>query len=483
LNTMEGLDLDRHLLRMIFCSHCVSLDKTWRDSKASDYEYKEYRQALTYVLRETVRFEGDKDLSFYSRPVVFAKKLLLAIKFHAENLVKVKLPSVLTQQLLEALHTTNRTDQRLALEHIQHVTDIYIAGFVLGEIKIVFNGSMGSCTLFDYMSLPGEPFKPESVNKVSCENFRKSFALAALFHDMAMFDHKGLTVEKAKQTLLQHSILEELDHDKLAASLNKQNEHSLFSAAMLIEQIEAQNRLYANDATPKAMAVDHFSKPATLAVLYHSMPQIACGAGKLGSPVTQWLSMLDELLEWHPSTDLEPDINRAVDLSPHFNLGTPPKNTQPIKERVVLEDVKWSVASANDPDELSCLIIEVSKKKPVKFPYFHVYLSSSPALRHRKTMAILTLAQTFGRFRSSNWNMDFEWKPAVEVHYEQTTQSVITKVHQQAKALSNEVTSLLHQLCDVLEPENNSLIIRNNPNPFANIDIRKYVKRLTEIDD
>lgn len=521
----NSICLDRHILRLIFCLQCIEqLDHTGnliqQDPKgSSNYDRKmacrTFRQSVSYIMRETIRFNCHGRTPFYSSPVKFAEHLLNVIKFHAEHVINIRLPSDMFSQMIQTMGTDHRTDQRLALEHIQHITDIYIAGFVLGETNIALpkkskeptekdstdentRRNIDGCRIFEFLSSPVKAFTETDVRYLHESNIRKSFALAALFHDFAMLEHrvqkiKGKkvapeTIEKAKATLLQHSVFDELGQEKITAFLNEPNIHSLLSAAKLVETIEQQNQLYGQEESFSTMDFNHVIKPATLAILRHSMPQFPCDVGKYHRPTTLWLSMLDELMEWHPSTDLEPDYYRTVDLSPFFDLSTPAKNTQPVKEHIVLNSVELISVKKQ-----LMLQVPIQEDEVPDFPQFFIKLSSFPSMSHRVIPSLLTLAQTFGRintpskviFREGSENTTEEctilnWIPRAYVEMDQEVKEVVGQIERSAAHFGGVITPHLLGLCEALldEKNNDRLELGKVSLPFANMDIRDYLRDL-----
>jgi hypothetical protein len=262
-----GLSVRRVLTRWLLSFNLVK-NLTSASEELSPSRENEFQTAIAYVVHETVRYFGMKEVLFFTRPLQFSKCLLQIIRYHAEFILGVHLPTQLMDKYNKIATTKELIHRQHELESLQHITDVYMAGFVVMDSQIeVVDNKVGKkiVKLEKYMSRLSVGNGDESL-----ENFKKGFAIAALFHDIALLPKCEVNIESqtALDFLIKHSVLKEQESKQLSSWSHKNKTHALRSSYITLQQIELQNEQY---AARSDFQIDkkEILLPAIRAILYH----------------------------------------------------------------------------------------------------------------------------------------------------------------------------------------------------------------------
>ena len=205
------ISLNRHLVRLHFIHLLLSTESD--TSEISPSLLMEYRQSLVYMLNETMRYLGNKEVKFLTRPLKFTKCLLLLIRYHAEYFIHIHLPTSLTNIIKKAIVTNELSERQCKIENIQHSTDVYMMGFILLNIDLVeLNDSRK--TVIEYIS------SLSTIESKARESFSKGFALAAIFHDISILPACNNVCEKQALEYLKKHVVPKENERKFSNNWN-----------------------------------------------------------------------------------------------------------------------------------------------------------------------------------------------------------------------------------------------------------------------
>jgi hypothetical protein len=236
LETGAPLAHARNWLTMWFCLELLNP----RDSRVTyDSEsWNEICSELAYALRETIRHDlfGERVDFFYDASVLVHAVARL-VEFHATHLVGIPAEYRLTG-LMELIRVEGGANRYSAIEHLRHVTDIYIAGHFLLSLQIQRTGTVALAA-----QLLANTEAEEEINK-----YRRAFSLAALFHDV------GHLLLPSDAPLPEERLLEEAVLEVFQARSDAARVHAEAVTARCIEQLGLSCR----DGAPRARPLEYF---------------------------------------------------------------------------------------------------------------------------------------------------------------------------------------------------------------------------------
>ena len=161
----------RNWLVMWFC-----LDILTRERERPDRDRVAWSDAYTelaYTLREALRYHlyGQR-VDYFNDPSTLSRALVRLVAYHA-GLIGVP-PAYQIESLLGLICGEGGENRYSAIEHLQHVIDIYISGHFFLSLHVNRDGAI---------STAGELFAATTLTEV-VDKFRCAFSLAALFHDV-----------------------------------------------------------------------------------------------------------------------------------------------------------------------------------------------------------------------------------------------------------------------------------------------------------
>ncbi|MCO7226085.1 hypothetical protein [Pleionea sp. CnH1-48] len=460
---------DRHITRLSFIQSLIQ-DVFKANVAMSDSQSQQLKQAVAYVLHETVRYYGMRETAFITRPLKFLRCLLNIVQFHAEIVLKIILPRPfleLTHHIYSRQYSKNR---RQEVAFLQHVIDVYMTGFVLLDTQ----ASHEDFSLAHYIARLSD-----SRECAAALNLKKGFAIAALMHDIALLKEcPQAENDEGCEDLLRHSVIGEEERAYFGV-LKSDKQHAMQSAHFSLQVLTQQNAYYQESSQ------FHISKqgvlvPAVRAILYHHLPPFSPGIGKLDTPILSLLSLVDELCVWEPGAQFESMPYRSMLTDKAFNL-TPIDNYQYTPyQSVHLEKIGF-----------------FSNKSTQVFPVFHFVLSTDWNMHHKNCIAILRLAQAFGSLKNGE-SLNARWQPLAKVFASESRERairagdkellekkgddvylshILTTLDTAATRMNNEATHLIHSWLHHVREVGKSrdfLTLGKLKRPFQNLDIKEY---------
>lgn len=408
------------------------------------------KKSLAYIIREQLRevcFAKYIDRQqFMCQPITFAKYLLNLVFFHAENIVKVYIPTQIRQRLYHSIEQENCHSLQTELAHLQHIIDIYIAGYtLLGD----------PASKFSHIITNSEDINIS--NTINAEYLLKGFSLAALSHDIGMLKDDDSNIAEASDynALLNSGVLIQEEVNNLLKWFGKAtpilSKHTFGSANYLLKATEQANADYEHSFTTDKRNI---LTPALKAIVYHATPQYSFKLTE--QPVCAMLVLLDELFEWEHSLDARTVSDRASLVPLKLHLPVLPYTSY-----------KSNIAYNRDNNTFTIKLIHGAQNS---------------AIVH---MEILRLAQMYGRFKYTE----------IEIHASSQFKIVINLENNDWQSIKSDITNAALNTESALRP----LLLRwlkkqklgsdsNNTNnehqeplelkycekPFANVDVKKF---------
>lgn len=226
----------RNWLTMWFCLELLDP----KDSRAThDPEsWDEVRAELAYALRETIRHDlfGDR-VDYFQDASLLVHAVARLVEFHATSVVGLPAEYRVTG-LMELIRLEGGANRYSAIEHLQHVADIYIAGHFLLSLQIQ---RAGEVALAEQLLANAEA--EDVIGK-----HRRAFSLAALFHDI------GHILLPSNAPLPEQRLLEDAVWEVFQARSDSARGHAETVTARCIEQLG----LGAPDDGPGSHTVTYF---------------------------------------------------------------------------------------------------------------------------------------------------------------------------------------------------------------------------------
>jgi hypothetical protein len=270
--SLEGgapVEQSRNWLIMWFCLEVLSkeFEKETRDT----YAWHGVRAELAYTLREVLRQDlfGSRVDYFYDASTL-ASAVAHLVAYHATYVVGI--PSAYQiEAAMELIGGEGGGNRHAAVEHLQHVADIYIAGHFLLSLQLERAGAVATAA-----ELFADNAPPDEVEK-----YRRAFSMAAIFHDVgyvflssdAALSEKGLLDDDNVR-----SVRESRGHASRA--------HAIALTKNCIEQLELDARgrppehgarrfMYFDDADRKErkveQCIEHFERQAQAGHANHGL--------------------------------------------------------------------------------------------------------------------------------------------------------------------------------------------------------------------
>ncbi len=391
-----------------------------------DSERWKFRADLSYVLRESLRFELYCHSSTYMlQPTAFSAALRTLVDHHARLEAQLPREQDVRRHLLEIAEVRGADSYQFAAGHLQHVLEIYLAGHFFCALELLDDGASEARTMGDVLASrsglrPGQQAR---------NDFLAAFSLAAIFHDVGMLlfpryspptegmcrgdrelkealDSVGEQVIEAGRGLTERCIAELEAHEcfdtisepALARWFEEQQrcgrpDHALLSAWYLLRVAQRVESL-----RPEVV------RAAVRATLLHS------AVGQIVDPdldpAAALLILCDELFDWEPSSHRGPSPNAvgrslhamAVDVQPHLSR-TSALRLRGFSSRV--EDGRLRL----------CLDLSTHTAEHC-WPRFELELQHPGGTELPIFRSWLTMAQNLGRLRRSQEG----WGPHVLLH-------------------------------------------------------------------
>jgi hypothetical protein len=233
----------RNWLVVWFCLEILN-EECAHETRDIDARY-EVRAELAYTLREALRYDlfGDR-VDYFHDASTLASALAHLVSYHATRVVGIP-PAYQVDRLMNLIGGEGGANRYPAVEHLQHVANIYIAGHFLLSLRV----NRG-----DTVATAGELFAGNAAPDV-VQKYRRAFSLAAMFHDVG---HILLPSDaRLSQALL-------LDDANVRTVLQSRNEASAVQAAALtthcLEQLGLDLGRKPID-TPPVQPLVYFEKP------------------------------------------------------------------------------------------------------------------------------------------------------------------------------------------------------------------------------
>lgn len=211
LETRTPLGHARNWLTMWFCLELLNPKncRILHDSESWD----EVRAELAYALCETIRHHlfGERVDYFYDASAL-VNAVARLVEFHATSVVGIP-PEYRVTGLMELIRVESGANRYSAIEHLQHVADIYIAGHFLLSLQIQRTGRAALA----------EQLLANAEDEDVIAKFRRAFSLAALFHDVghillppdALLPEKRRLEDAVREVFQAHSDMARVHADML----------------------------------------------------------------------------------------------------------------------------------------------------------------------------------------------------------------------------------------------------------------------------
>lgn len=162
----------RNWLVVWFCIEILNKECA-NETPDSDARH-EVRAELAYTLREALRYDlfGDR-VDYFHDASTLAIALAHLVSYHATRVVGIP-PAYQIDALMKLIGGEGGANRYPAVEHLQHVANIYIAGHFLLSLRVKRG---------DTVATAGELFADNAPPDV-VQKYRRAFSMAAMFHDV-----------------------------------------------------------------------------------------------------------------------------------------------------------------------------------------------------------------------------------------------------------------------------------------------------------